>query len=206
MWTNSEKKEFAKAYVITCKFYNQNVDADVVAMAISDLEDLDFYSCIIGLQAYRKNAKNKFFPRAADVRDFVLPEPNSRELAISLAYKIDQAIGKFGGYWELGLIGPSGERYWQGMESYYPDFKSAVVSVLGDIGWHYVCMRGGWLQVRNSANEMGEGTFIAQTRDYLQSSINLKKQGVDLLSIDSSGRTKEIEFSNDLLAAIGLKK
>ena len=206
MWTNQEKKEFARAYVLTCKFYNQQVDADIVQMVIDDLWDLDFKSCLISLQAYRKNSKNKFWPKAADIRDFVEPEIDSKTLAISLAHKIDQAVAKHGGYWEQGFISSTGERYWEGNGSYYPDFKSAVVAVLGDIGWHYVCQRGGWLNIRNSANEMDEGMFIAQTRDLLQSTINLKKQGVDLLSVDMRGQVKEISFSNDLLAVIGYKK
>ena len=202
MWTNIEKKEFSKYFVATCKMFNQQVEADVVAMIILDLDDLNFNSCLEALHSYRRDPKNKFWPKAADIRSIVNPEIDPRDLAIQTAKKIDYAVAKHGGYWEQGIYTRSGAVVWEGGGQTHLSFKDAVIAEIGDIGWHYVCSRGSWANVRNAANEMEEGIFIAQTRDFLLSSIRMKQQGQNLLDYKLDGNTKST--SNSLLHVIGM--
>lgn len=206
MWNNADKKEFSKYFVSTCKMYNQQVEADVVAMIIFDLEDLDFKTCVDALHSYRRDSRNKFWPKAADIRSLVNPELDPRELAIQTAKKIDQAVAKYGGYWEQGIFTSSGAILWEGGSKVHTSFKDAVIAELGDIGWHYVCSHGSWMNVRNSANEMDEGIFIAQTRDFLMSSIKMKQTGCNLLDYNLAGKLKEGSSSNSLLHAIKMIK
>lgn len=181
--TNEEKKEVAKMFMVTAKLYDRDIGADVALLIVEDLEDLGFEKIKNALSVYRKDSKNKFWPKASDIRNIINPQINSKEFAITLARKIDATISKYGWNWEHGQF-INGEKYYYGGGKYHWTFKEAVIAELGELGWHSICSRGGWLNVRNSANEMDEGQFIPQLVGQIESSFNLQKQGIDITLIE----------------------
>lgn len=192
MWNPNEKNYFAKMLSITSKSYDKILDLDVAMMITTDLEDLDFESCLRALQTYRHDSKNKFWPKGADIRAIVQPSPDSRVIAIELARKIERAVTDHGWNWENGFFASDGSSYWKDNSgNVFSSFQSAVVSELGDIGWHVIASRGGWLNVRESVNQMEEGMFIAQMRDQIQATIMLKQQGIDITKIQMPEKTLE---------------
>lgn len=182
-WSPEQKSEFAKAYVMTCKLYDKTVELDLARMVVTDLLDLNFEKCFSALAEYRRDSRNKFWPKSADIRGIVQPSPSSRDVAITLARKIDQCVARYGYNWSMGTF-IEGDIYFFGGGAYHWTFKEAVIAEIGALGWHAICSRGGWSHVRNSANEMEEGTFIAQMRDQIESSQNLQRQGVDITKIE----------------------
>lgn len=202
MLNNSEKLELSKIVMATAKYYDKALDADVVRMIVEDLSDISFEQIAKAFFEYRRNPKNKFWPKSSDIRAIVYPQADNREIAITLAYKIDKSIRDHGYNWAIGQF-QGGEIYYKGGKTLHHTFKDAVIAELGPLGWHAICSRGGWLAVRNSANEMDEGIFIAQMRDQIQASYSLEKQGVDITRIEMPDNRK-IE-SNDLLNVIGFR-
>lgn len=182
-WSKQELSQFAEAYVTTAMLYDKVVDRNLAYLAASDLSDLPFQECMMALQKYRKNSFNKCWPKPADLRVIVNPKGDSRHVAITLAYAIDKAISKHGWSWEKGYYGLNGN-YWKDKDgNTFNTFKDAVISELGEIGWHVICSRGGWNNLCESSRNMEEGIFIAQLRDQAQASITLKDQGIDITKI-----------------------
>lgn len=166
------------------------------------LQDLNFQKVMDAYDVAMQKSKTGKPPLVSHIREIVNPEIDSRFFAVELARKIDGAISKFGYNWAMGDI-VNGEKYYLGGGKYHWTFKEAVIAELGDLAWHSICMRGGWENVRNSANEMEEGMFIAQMRDQLQASYALKKQGVDVTKIemithDNRNETQAIELNKKL--------
>ncbi len=192
MWNNDERKIFGNALVTTAKLYDKEIGIDVAKLVIDDLEDLHFDQCLQALVSFRRDSKNKFWPRASDIRAIINPPLDSRTIAIEMARKIDKAVAKHGWVWQEGFYAVKDGisfRYWNDSDgNIFYSFKEAVISELGDIGWHTICARGGWLRVRDSANSMEEGIFISQMRDQIQASIALKQQGLDITMIEMPKR------------------
>lgn len=194
-WTQEQKSEFAKNYVLTCKLYDKQVDFDIARLVVNDLSDLNFEQCLLALVEYRKSDKNKFWPKSSDLRAIVQPKPDKREIATILARNIDRAVAKHGYTWSMGTF-IAGNVYFLGGGKWHWTFKEAVIAELGEIAWHAICVKGGWELLRNSANEMDEGQFIAQLRDQIQSSYNLKEQGIDVTKIEMPEH-KGIEYKEN---------
>lgn len=184
-------QKIKECIVLTAAYYNYNLRPEVLNMHCEDLKDYDEQKVLNAYVAYRKDFKNRSMPLPAQIIQIMNPKMDSRDFANELARKIDKAVSKFGYAWQDGVFF-NGERYFEGGGRYHWTFKEAVIAELGPLGWHAICLRGGWLSVRNSANEMEEGIFIAQMRDQLQSSYNLQQQGIDVTMIEMPS-TKEQE-------------
>lgn len=204
--TQEQRGQIAFLITKTAKYYSKQIDKEVISMMVDDLSDLDFGLVANAYSEYRKNPKNKFFPLPAQIREIIFPEIDDRFVAIELARKIDKCISKYGYVWEQGCFNGL-NHYWQGNGKICSSFKEAVLSELGELGWHTICSRGGWLATRNSANEMEEGQFIAQMRDQILASITLQKQGIDIAQIEMPKHKSEIsdsELINNMENALDL--
>jgi hypothetical protein len=138
--------------------------------------------------AFRGEQGRSKMPMPADIKARITPGSSidKRELATTLARKIDKALVAHGYVWEEGYLGVKG-RYWEafvgGKRQRFESFKEAVIAELGPIAWNAICERGGWQQMISSQREMDEGQFVAQLRDQVQSSYSLAEQGVDVTRI-----------------------
>ncbi len=195
MLSFEEKNRLAVVYSATCKSFEKVLDPDVLKLQIDDLSDFDFEQITHALSVYRTDPKNRFWPKASEIRAIINPQPDTKQVAIELAYKIDKAVKKHGYNWASGQQ-QGGATYYKGGSNLYHTFKDAVIAELGPLGWHAICARGGWLSVRNSANEMDEGIFIAQMRDQIQASYSLEKQGFDITQIEMP-KDKAIESNRN---------
>jgi len=196
MWSQEQRNFLGTILVKTAKFYDKDIGLDIAKIIVDDLQDLSFESCMNALQIYRNDNKNKFWPKSSDIRAIVNPEPDSRDFATVLARKIDLAVKKYGWVWSEGYFSAEhGQPYFVGGGKSFWSWKEAVIEELGVEGWNYIQSMGGWLQVRDSANEMNEGQYIAQTRDYIQSSYRLKKQGIEVekIQIENKNNISSLE-------------
>ena len=158
IWTQEQKKLFANSFVLTAKNYDKDLDFDLAKMVTEDLEDLGFEECMKALVAYRRNPQNKFWPKASDIREIVMPTINGKDAARETSMRIVQSVSKFG--------------YMQGSEAR---------TFVGELGWVAIERIGGWQYVcTNLGVTLDVGTFIAQIRDLLESQANLRKLGHDL--------------------------
>jgi hypothetical protein len=184
MWNENDRKVFSKSYVLTCKMFDKEITYEMASFVIRNIEDLDFNKALSALDSFSRDPKSKFWPKIADIRNIINPVLDHRMVAVDLARKIDKAISYHGYNWEGGYWHSTGN-YWENDKGEkFRSFKEAVISELGAVGWHAICSRGGWVNVRDSANTMDEGTFIAQMRDQIQSSITLAERGVDVSNIE----------------------
>ena len=170
MWSNEQKKSFAKAYALTCKMFNmQQVDPDMVVMVVDDLQDLDFNACICALEAYRKDFKNKGWPRPSDLRALVIPPIDDDSKAVEAASRTVAAVSKFG--WNK----PKEAREY-----------------IGELGWVAVQRFGGWMYIcENLGVDISITTFQAQIRDLSKAILKLDKAGSFDQPINMIGNAKE---------------
>lgn len=180
---------------LTAEYYNQPIRPEVILMFVEDFSGYRVEEVIKAYSQYRKNPKNTKAPLPAQIIALMNPEIDSKEIAIELSRKIDRVISKFGWNWQEGVF-INGNIYFEGGGKYHWTFEEAVKAELGEVGLHIVNSRG-WTHLRNSANSMPEGTFIAQLREQIQSSVSLAKQGVDLTKLEfSKNDSEKIEFKN----------
>jgi len=133
----------------------------------------------------------------AELREAINPLVDKKAFATELARKIDKAISRHGYNWDKGFFGPNGI-YWENDQGHiFTSFKEAVISEIGPVGWHVVCARGGWLNTRNSANEMEQGIFFAQMREQIAASLQLSEQGVDVAKIVMPTKEKTLGHPDD---------
>lgn len=134
-------------------YYGRKFDRPVISMMIDDLQDLPFVQVEMGYNAYRKNAKNTFFPLPAAIRQLILPEPTEDMQAREIASRISQAVTKFG----------------------HPNELEAQEFV-GEVGWRVVQRKGGWNYIcQNLGVTLDATVFEAQTRELAKVEILTQK-------------------------------
>ena len=144
--TIEEKKEIGVALMLTAKLYNTELESDVARMIVEDLSDLQFWDVHEALGIYRKNPKNRSWPRAADIRAIIFPVESDETKAREASARIIQAISKFG----------------------WPNPVNAE-KFIGEAGWSAVLRFGGWKYIcENMGTTLSPGTFLAQARDLCQ--------------------------------------
>ena len=99
------------------------------------------------------------------------PKQNREQLAIDIAGKVWESLGKFGQY------KPSEAEEW-----------------LGSVGWQVVQMLGGWYNITETTTDDDRGTFVAQARGFAISI--LAREGVNDKGhkMIDSGKTKPLEI------------
>lgn len=211
MMTQDQKNKIATVLAYMCEYYSKSLSKPAIQMMVEDLADLDFQQVYDAFGTYRKDPRNSQFPLPAKIREVINPAIDKRNVAVELAYRIDKAISKHGYNWVDGYYSEKGNYWNDNKGNTFSTFKEAVISELGEIGWHAICSRGGWSRVSSSANEMQEGQFISQMRDQIQATITLKEQGVDVarIGMPSAGSSLQIEqglqSSKDVLSLISSK-
>lgn len=143
MWTLEQRKIFGTTLVLTAKLYDRDLDRDVARLVIGDLQDLDFQECLNALDAFRKNPKNKTWPRAADIRSMVKQELDDETKGRLAAARALEAVSKFG----------------------YSNPVEAK-EYIGELGWKAIQRFGGWTYVcENLGVDINITSFQAQIRD-----------------------------------------
>lgn len=198
MMTQDQKNKIATVLAYMCEYYSKSLSKPAIQMMVEDLADLDFQQVYDAFGTYRKDPRNSQFPLPAKIREVINPAIEKRNVAVELAYKVDKAIKDHGYNWVDGYYSENGN-YWIGKDKQvFRSFKEAVVSELGEIGWHAICSRGGWANLSASANKMQEGQFISQMRDQIQATIVLKEQGVDVARIGMPSKESPLGIGSGL--------
>lgn len=180
------RKTIGQTLIKLAKFYGHEIGEEQLEMYIDVMTQFPPADVAEACRRYVRDTKNTRFPMPPHlVMQTLAPQQvDDRMVAIELARKIDGLTRSKGSYWSDGFYGSDGS-YWEGARrEIFSSFKEAVVSEVGNLGWHVICARGGWKATAASANEMEEGTFIAQLRDQVHAAISLAKAGVDVSLID----------------------
>lgn len=182
--THEERVQIGSMWIAIAEMNGKEISQVSLKLMIDSVSDLPGNKIIQAMNQWIATSKQPRPPLPAEIRELVLPKSSDRDLAVDISRNIDCAISRHGWNWEEGYYGHDGQ-YWED-SSYnrFNTFKAAFISELGVIAWHAVCSRGGWHMVRNSANEMEEGTFIAQLRDQIECSMSLSRSGVDVTRIE----------------------
>lgn len=196
--------EIKQMLINLARFYNHDLDASRLDLYAKVLNKYPLANVLSAGDQYMMDTKNSRFPIPPHVimDIYKTKESDSRELAIQLVRKIDQAVIRHGGIWETGYFHERGN-YWESVTGKtFLSFKEAVLDELGEIGWHAICTRGGWTSVCKSSNEMEEGVYIAQMRDQIQASISLSRQGVDVTQIEMPKQHIKIEHASQTVTNV----
>lgn len=151
--TQDERNKVGTAIAFTAQYYGREFKKEVLAMMVSDLEDLSATAVLEALNAYRRDPKSKTFPLPAQIRDLISPEINPEAEARELLGRVKSAITQFG--------------YMQG---------ESARNYIGDTGWQIVRDAGGWLNLCNS-DFLVNDSMQAQARNRL---IDVVKYGEKL--------------------------
>lgn len=174
------RKKIAYELEAMSVYYSKQLNPNALSMMVSDLEDLPVELVLMAIKKYRQNPKNRSFPLPAQIREIITPSSDDRSLSIELSRKIIKALGKHGWSWEHGYY-LNGKAYFEDDRgNKFVNFKDAVISELGEIGWEIIESRGGWKNFTTMANEQEEGIYAAQLRDQIEAIIKNKKAGIDV--------------------------
>jgi hypothetical protein len=181
--TQEERQSVGEYWLGLAQMYGKDINRIAMKIMLDSVDDLPADGVVKALEGWARTSKLGRHPLPADIRDVINPPVDDRAVAIVLARKIDKAVSKHGWAWDHGIMGSNGI-YFEGGGKVFSTWKEAVIEELGPIGWATISQKGGWLQTRNSANEMDEQGFIAQTRDQIQANMQLERQGVDLARLE----------------------
>lgn len=188
----SEVLKIAERISLVNSLYGTSLAPEAVLFHANSLADLDFESVIQAFDTFVKTNKTNRPPTPAHIREIITPEIDERNVAIELAHKIDRAVSRYGYTWEEGYFSDEGN-YWLANGKKFNSFRDAVIEELGIAGWNFICSRGGWQNVRNSANLMGEGMFIAQSRDHIESLLKSSDDDFQLTAL-SYPRQRKVDY------------
>lgn len=183
-------QEIKEAILDCADYYGVVLNPKVLTMYCADLCDLNPKIIISAYIQWRKDPKNTRMPLPAQIRATINPDLDDRKLSIEISRQIENAISKHGWNWEDGYFSPNGV-YWESNNKIFFSFKEALLEELGPIGFA-VITRMGWLNLRNKANEMEPGTFHAQLRDTIDSTIYLERSGVNLAKLEFPKKNNEL--------------
>lgn len=125
--TQDERNKVGTMIAYTAQYYGREFKKEVIALMVSDLEDLSATDILGAYNTYRKDPRSKYFPLPAQIRDMIVPAINPEAEARELLGRIKTAITQFG--------------YDQG---------SAARTYCGEVAWQLVRDHGGWFNLCNS--------------------------------------------------------
>lgn len=199
----SEVLKVAEKLSIANSIFNQISSNESVLMQAELLSDLDFDKVCFAIENYLKTNKTGRPPTPAHIRDFINPILSPKEIALEAAFKIQNAVSKFGYNWEEGYWSPNGN-YWQVNGKTFFSFQEAAKEYLGPSGWNYICSKGGWQNVRNSIQQMPEGIFTAQARDFIESKLKQEECEWNKIFLSYPENKKQISYTESETLPISL--
>jgi hypothetical protein len=155
MMNQDERKQVARAIILTAKGYDKNIDHELASMMVDDVCDLSVHDVLKALTDFRLNPKNKFAPRSADIRSAITGPPMDDEAEAQAAVgQIFEAI-RVHGYMH-------GDR---------------ARTDMGELAWAAVEAFGGWYHFCTSDDLGSQGTIRAQLRDFCEAALLRARQG-----------------------------
>lgn len=140
--TQEERNQVGMVIAYTAQYYGKDFKKEVIAMMLSDLDDLSMAAVLEAYNRYRKDPKSKFFPLPAQIREIVSPQISIDAEARAIVSRIIQSITRFG----------------------YCNGKEARLFI-GEVGWSLVKEQGGWSYIcENHGRNLNPGVFEAQLK------------------------------------------
>lgn len=155
MMTEEERKSVAVTWVLCAKFYDKNLDKDLVELMIGDVARFNYEDVMNAFTQFRMDTRNKNWPRSSDIVQIINPKDDPNSLAIEASARCLEAVRKYG---------------WTN--------ESEAKRHIGDLGWYGVTRYGGWKFIcENLGSHIEPSTFIAQMREIIRSRANSSNQG-----------------------------
>lgn len=152
----------------TSKYYGQQVQDDVLALYVEDLEDLPFELVVQAFKDVRRDPKTTRFPLPALIRDRIAPANTDENDAQAAVNRVIEAVSRFG---------------WSN-----PDRAEAFI---GELGWRVVRSDGGWRQVCEALTSENLNTSRAQWRTLALALIRRSRMGTLDTAPALPGKTTE---------------
>ncbi len=178
---NFENQKILKKLIVAYSaYYNRELSDDVIKMYIEDLSEFDLTEIVDAFKKYRNDAKNRQMFLPAQIKEIISPIVEKKDLAISTALRVKEAIYKYG---------------WSN--------ENEAKIFIGPAGWKMIDRFGGWKYVcENLGINLMEGQFFAQFRDAIESNLKLNQAGIntELPSIEQSSYAGQIkQITNRLI-------
>lgn len=178
-----------KIWIAIGEMYGKQISQSSLSIMLRAIEDLDEQDVMNALNSWVKTSKIPRPPTPAEIRNLINPVLDDKFLANDLAQRILGCVSKFGYTWDSGFFNGFDNAgkplfYFKSTNGVFSTFKEAVISEIGEIAWHVVCVRGGWQNLVESANLNLDTIFFAQLRDQIESSTRLARDGVDVTAIE----------------------
>lgn len=172
----NKKLELSKVIKSVASIYNKPLDIGAIEMMISLFEGYDLEKIKSAYKHFMSTAKASHFPMPGQIIEILNPTLSNEAKANQIARMIPEAISKFG---------------WSN--------PSEAKEYIGEIGWHIVQSKGGWLDVCNyHGSEWDVGTFHAQARDSAKSILEASALGLHSQAIGYSEKN-QFAIENDSL-------
>ena len=147
----------AKLLIDMSRFYNHAISEQTLEMYVDVLSQWPPEQVLAAGREYVRNPKNTRFPIPPHTIMPQTHQADAKDLARDTAMRIQYAVTKFG---------------WNN--------SRAAKEYIGETGWRVVERFGGWEYLcQNLGLDLQVGTFIAQCRDAIESSVNLTRLGFD---------------------------
>ncbi len=172
--TQDERNQVGTAIAFTAQYYGREFKREVLAMMVSDLEDLSATAVLEALNTYRRDPKSKTFPLPAQIREMITPTINHDAKAREIAGRIQHAITRFG----------------------YSNAQEAQ-NYIGEVGWSVIQSSGGWSYLcQNHGVNIDPGQFMAQTRDRLKDHFQFGKTAInkEISAIEHAPKVEALEI------------
>lgn len=172
----------AKMLIDMAKFYSEALDERQLEMYVKVLTQFPTELVLECGKEYVHDVRNTRFPIPPHkIMERHLPkQATPKDVARDTSLRIRTAVSKY------GWCNPNEAR-----------------DYIGETGWQIVERFGGWMHIcQNLGVEIQESTFLAQTRDAVESELNLQSAGIDTKrpSIEQAKNKGQL---GDLLKTLG---
>lgn len=155
--TQQERIKIGELWIGLANMYGKEITKKALSIMLSSVSDLDPDVVIVALEEWPMKSKLGRHPFPVEIREAVAPKAETKDLAITTAARIKDAIGRFG---------------WCNEEQ--------AKSFIGNDSWIFVERWGGWSYLcQNLGVTIPETTFLAQCRDIITADLNLGRLGFD---------------------------
>jgi len=203
MMTREEKIRVAQKIAMVNSIYSFKIADDAAMYQAELLADLPYVLVIAAFDDLVKNNTTGRPPSVGHVRQKLEPKTDDRSLSIELSRKVLKALNNHGWSWQHGYY-ENGKPYFEDDKgNRFNNFREAVISELGNLGWEIIETRGGWQNLALMANEQEEGIYAAQLRDQIEATLKNKKAGVDISKIQIP--SPDTDAVKALIAGVNLK-
>ncbi len=149
----NQRIEIGKLVIGLAEYYEKQLTTSQLDMYVDDLMEISPVELLQAIRAYRRDPKNVFFPKPAQLIASIR-QPDEQRARDAVA-RILTAISRIGIY-----------------------RMNDAQAYVGELGWEVVRLQGGWEEVCKSITDENKAILQAQWRELAVSLINKERLGL----------------------------